>query len=393
MISRIAIDAPGLELPPPEADAIAHSSRLAETIIARIDSAGGAIGFDEYMQMALYQPGYGYYAGAGVSFGAGGDFVTAPEISSLFGSCIARQLAGLIGQGLAPQLLEFGAGSGRLCADILEALPVLERYRIVDLGAELKLRQREYLSARLVPELFHKIEWLQGLPEGFDGIVLANEVLDAMPVKRVCKRGSWHQLGVGFDGRRLGWCELDAGEVVASSMLRIEERVGELPENYTSEINMRYRAWFEALAAACESAVALLVDYGYEQRDYYHPQRHDGTLICHYRHRVHTDPFVYPGLQDITAFVDFDACADAAEAAGFEPVGLVSQARFLLANGLLEVAEEISRNADSRQRLSLAQQVSTLSLPQEMGEKFKVMALALGALPEMPAMQRQDFRG
>lgn len=393
MNSRDANENRGLELPLPGEQAIAHSRHLAELIIARIEQAGGVIGFDEYMQMALYQPGYGYYAGATTSFGAGGDFVTAPEISSLFGQCIAGQLSDLIDQGLAPQILEFGAGSGRLCADLVEALPRLERYRILDLGAELKSRQQEYLDRRLAPELFHKIEWLYELPQGFDGIVVANEVLDAMPVRRVVRRDRWRELGVTFDGRRFDWRERDADEIVLSSIQRIEDRVGELPHNYRSEINLHYRPWFEALAAACNSAVALLVDYGYEQPDYYHPQRGDGTLICHYRHRVHSDPFVYPGLQDITAFVDFDACADAAEAAGFRALGLVSQARFLLANGLLEAADELSRNADSRQQLALAQQVRMLSLPQEMGEKFKLLALALGVDPEMPAMQRRDFRG
>lgn len=386
-------EAAGLELPPPGADAIAHSSRLVEAILERIENAGGAIGFDEYMQMALYYPGLGYYAGAAENFGPAGDFVTAPEISPLFGACMARQSVDLFARGTAPRLLEFGAGSGRLCAGLLEALPALESYLILDLGAGLKRRQQEYLDAVLPAELFHKIEWLEGLPRDFDGIVLANEVLDAMPVKRVRRAGGWIEVGVGFDGRRFAWREMDAGEAVESAMRAIEAGTGDLPRNYTSEINLNLRPWFEALAAACGTAVALIVDYGYERAQYYHPERRDGTLGCYYRHRVHADPFVYPGLQDITAFVDFDACADAAEAAGFATLGLVTQARFLLANGLLEFAELQSRDTDSRQRLALAQQVRTLSLPQEMGEKFKVLALGLGCAPEMPAMQRRDFRG
>jgi SAM-dependent MidA family methyltransferase len=386
-------DTAGLELPLPGADAIAHSRRLIEAILERIENAGGAIGFDEYMQMTLYHPGLGYYAGALENFGPAGDFVTAPEISPLFGGCLARQADALIAGGSAPRLLEFGAGSGRLCARLLEELPGLESYQILDLGAGLKLRQREYLDAALPAELFHKIEWLEGLPADFDGIVLANEVLDAMPVKRVRKTTDWRELGVGFDGRRFNWRELDADERVESAMRAIEAIDGELPRNYTSEINLNLGAWFEALAAACKAAVVLIIDYGYERAEYYHPERRDGTLGCFYRHRVHADPFVYPGLQDITAFVDFDACADAAEAAGFEPLGLVTQARFLLANGLLEAAELQSRDADSRQRLALAQQVRTLSLPQEMGEKFKVLALGLRCAPEMPAMRRRDLRG
>jgi SAM-dependent MidA family methyltransferase len=382
----------GLDLPLPEAAALAHSERLAQAIGERIGAAGGAIGFDEFMHMALYQPGLGYYTGPAVEFGESGDFVTAPEISPLFGQCLARQLEDLVARGCRPRLLEFGAGSGKLCAQIMGELPDIERYQIVDLGAGLKQRQRDFLAARLPAELFARIDWLSALPADFEGVVLANEVLDAMPVTRVVKRGRWRELGVEASERGFDWREIPARDNVEAAMRAIEARIGELPQDYATELNLNLYPWFEALAESCEAAVVLAIDYGYERGQYYHPERRDGTLSCHYRHRVHFDPLIYPGLQDITAFVDFDAAADAAEAAGFEVRGLVAQARFLLANGLLELLEREAADGGDMQRLALAQQVKTLTLPEEMGEKFKVLALSRNLAAEMPAMHRDGAR-
>ena len=199
MDSPRGIDSQGLELPQPDDEAIAYSNRLVEAIVARIEAAGGVIGFDQYMRMALYQPGLGYYSGNAIKFGAFGDFVTAPEISPLFGNCLARQADELIAQGCAARILEFGAGSGKLCGHILSALPNLEHYQILDLSAELKQRQQYYLSNSLEPAQYDKVEWLTSLPEAFDGIVLANEVLDAMPVHLLHKQQDWRELGVGYD--------------------------------------------------------------------------------------------------------------------------------------------------------------------------------------------------
>lgn len=389
----IESDSQGLDLPPPDKAAVIHSTRLVETIIARIEQQGGLIGFDQYMQMALYEPGLGYYSAAAPKFGAQGDFVTAPEISPLFGYCLAQQADALFAQGCNPQILEFGAGSGKLCAQIMSSLPALEHYRILDLSAELKQRQQRYLSARLPAELFHKIEWLSELPTDFDGIVLANEVLDAMPVHILHKQGDWLERGVGYDGRKFTWQTFVPGKLAMDTILSIEDRLGKLPANYCSELNLNYAPWLNALAQSCRRGVVLIIDYGYEQADYYHPARSRGSLSCHYRHRVHDDPLIYPGLQDITAFVDFDACADAAESAGFELTGLVHQGQFLLVNGLLEEAQRQALDSDGITQLALSRQVQTLSLPQEMGEKFKVMALQKNLALEMPAMQRGGAHG
>ena len=385
--------AAGIELPQPEKAAREHSGLLADAIAERIDAAGGAICFDEYMRMALYEPGLGYYAGPAVEFGAQGDFVTAPEISPLFGRCLARQVGELLEQGCAARILEFGAGSGKLCADLLDALPRLESYLIVDLGGALKQRQQALLRARLPAEQFARIEWLAEWPTAFDGIAIANEVLDAMPVKRVVRRERWRELGVGIGSGRFEWREFDADANTTAAMDAIESRLGVFAEGYTSELNPNFAPWFRALADSCAAAAVLIVDYGYERAQFYHPERSDGTLSCHYRHRVHFDPLLYPGLQDITAFVDFDAAADAAEAAGFEILGLVTQGHFLLANGLLDEAQQASAAADQLQLLKIAQQVKMLTLPQEMGEKFKVLALARDRLLQMPAMNREAALG
>jgi SAM-dependent MidA family methyltransferase len=382
-----------LDLPQPGADAMAHSERLIGLIVERIAEQGGVIGFDDYMQAVLYEPGLGYYAAAMPKFGEAGDFVTAPEISPLFGHCLARQIDDLVAGGCAAAVFEFGAGSGRLCAQIMQASPGLDSYLILEPSADLKHRQQDYLQQQLPADLFARIEWLERLPHDFDGIVLANEVLDAMPVQLVVRQQDWLELGVGYDGRGFVWRSMPARAEVSQAMSAIESRLGQLPEGYRSELNLNYRPWMRALADSCGSAVVLIIDYGYEQERYYHPSRRQGTLSCHYRHRVHDDPFVYPGLQDITAFVDFDACADAAEDGGFDVVGLAEQGRFLLGNGLLDEAGRRSAGADTIEQLAISQQVATLSLPHEMGEKFKVLALQKDLALDMPALRRDRAYG
>jgi len=377
-----------LELPLPDDDAVAHSNRLAEKIITRIEQGNGVIGFDEYMQAVLYEPGLGYYSAGSTKFGAAGDFLTAPEISTLFGACLAAQCVNLFAQGCAPRLLEFGAGSGSLCAQMLQSAAQIEHYYILDVSADLKARQQQYLARQLPAELFHKIEWLKGMPQAFDGILLANEVLDAMPVHILLKQGGWRELGVGYDGQRFCWQDFSSDSPAVAEIDRIESRLGELPDGYRSEVNLNYQPWLAALSQACKRAVVLIIDYGYEQAQYYHPERTSGSLICHYQHRVHPDPLVYPGLQDITAFVDFDALADAAEGNGFTILGLVSQAEFLIANGILEIAQKQADKAGSTEQMAISQQVKTLTLPAEMGEKFKVLALQKNIDVAMPAMRR-----
>ena len=238
----------GLELPVPDDDARLHSERLIEVISDRIAQQGGVISFEEYMRMALYQPGLGYYSAATPKFGAEGDFVTAPEISELFGFCIARQAEQLIEQGCAAEVLEFGAGSGKLCAQIMQALPRLQRYRILDLSAELKQRQQRYLQKKLTPQQFSRIEWLHSLPPDFDGIVLANEVLDAMPVHLLTKQPDWIELGVACRGQGFTWQALDDAAATIEAMRGIEKRCGELPDGYRTELNLNYQPWMMVMS-------------------------------------------------------------------------------------------------------------------------------------------------
>jgi len=373
------------QLPRPAADEIAHSNRLVEFLIAEMEQHGGIISFRDYMRTVLYQPGLGYYSAGLSKFGAGGDFVTAPEISALFGSTLARQCELIFEQGAARNILEFGAGSGRLCQQILTRLSQSCTYSIIELSADLRLRQQENLQSCLPGEVFQRVHWLDQLPAEFSGVVLGNEVLDAMPVHLVSKDQQWFELGVGFDGTNFIWSRVaDDGDAV-SAIGKIEATRGLMPAGYTTEVNLNFRPWLNALRECCEQAVILMIDYGYEQADYYRPERCSGTLICHYHHRSHTDPLVYPGLQDITASVDFDAFADAAIDCGFEIFGFSTQGQFLLAGGLLEEAESALADSDTKSRLGFAQQIKTLTLPTEMGERFKVIGIHKNFDIDIPA--------
>jgi SAM-dependent MidA family methyltransferase len=374
------------QLPAPGTDEIVHSNRLVDFLVNEIETNGGVISFRDFMGRVLYQPGLGYYSAGLSKFGADGDFVTAPEISTLFGRTLARQCESIFNQGCARNLLEFGAGSGRLCEQVLTRLAGSCHYSILEISADLRLRQQEYLRACLSDDAFDRITWLDQLPTEFNGIVLGNEVLDAMPVHLVSKDRQWYELGVGFDGKRFNWCHFADDSEAVSAIRQIESRQGQLPEEYTTEVNMNYRPWLNALRNCCNQAVVLMIDYGYEQAQYYHPERCTGTLICHYHHRSHADPLVYPGLQDISASVDFDAFADAAIDCDFDICGLSSQAQFLLSNGLLEEAESAQRDCDTMGRLGFAQQIKTLTLPTEMGERFKVVGLQKNLHIDIPAL-------
>ena len=367
---------PGTELPAPDATQIAHSARLIERIVQRIEENDGVISFREYMQACLYEPGLGYYAAGAAKLGAEGDFVTAPEISPLFGQTWASHIAQLFAQGLTPQILEFGAGSGKLARDILQYFSAqgvdCRHYFILETSADLQQRQQALLRKALSADDFARLIWLQALPPHFDGMVIGNEVLDAMPVSVVLKQDDWVELGIGFADNRFVWKEYCANSEAVQGIRAIDVD-NRLPQHYCSEINLNLAPWLQALSDACGQVVVELIDYGYEQAQYYHAERNTGTLVCFYRHRSHPDPLIFPGLQDITAFVDFDAVADGALAAGFEISGLATQAQFLMANGLLQHAA--SDTQDEMQQLALAQQVKSLTLPGEMGEKFKLIAL------------------
>ncbi len=374
---------PEAALPPPTSEAAAHSNTLRERIIAAIDTAGGAIPFREFMRMALYEPGLGYYAAGAAKFGIAGDFVTAPEISPLYGRCVARQIAEVLRELGSGDVLEFGAGNGRLAVDVLHTLAddstLPTRYRILEISPDLHARQQKLIRAEL-PAHFDRVEWLERLPESFTGVVLANEVLDAMPVT-VFRREerSCAEMYVAHKDGNFRWearsASPDSG--LTATVAVLEKESGKFTVGYTSEYNPLLKGWWRALGDCLQRGLVLIADYGYPCREYYHPQRTQGTLLCHYRHRVHDDPFLHVGLQDITASVDFTAVAESAQAAGFTAAGYSTQAHFLLSLGLAECLEEAVRvQPDSAPVLS--RQVQQLTLPGEMGERFKVLAATKG---------------
>jgi len=373
------------QLPAPSAAEISHSAELIDFIVGKIQQSDGVIPFSDYMNYLLYTPGFGYYSAGLSKFGQTGDFVTAPEISPLFGRTLAKQCLQLFEQGCVARILEFGAGSGKLCEQILGRIGSPVDYYILELSANLRERQQNYLKQKLDFKTFEKISWLERLPVDFSGVVLANEVLDAMPVSLVKKNEQWHELGVGFDGAGFCWRDCSSeGEAVAA-IQSIEAEVGVLPPGYQTEVNLNYGPWLKALSESSDQVMVMLIDYGYERASYYHAERTRGTLLCHYHHRVHDDALVLPGLQDVTASVDFDAVADAAIAAGFEIAGLVSQAHFLLKNGLLDEINYGRSTADTFAEMATAQQIKTLTLPGEMGDRFKVLGLTKNIEPDLPA--------
>lgn len=366
--------------PEPPAEALEHTVRVADHIRTQIDKCGGAISFRRYMELALFAPGLGYYSAGARKFGEEGDFTTAPEISPVFSQCLARQCA-LILSGLGGgDILELGAGSGRMAADMmrqLEADGVLpRRYYILEVSADLRDRQKAALAA-LAPHLRQRIHWLDAYPDsGIEGVIVANEVLDALPVD-VFRTGddlplqnvvSWRNGRFASDFR-------DAEETLVAAIESLQRNLGRrLPRGYQSEIRVEMSAWVRGLAESLRRGVILLVDYGLSRREFYSDDRHGGTLSCHYRHRVHYDPFVYPGLQDITAWVDFTQVAEVCHEAGLTLAGFVPQAHFLLATGLDEHMAR-QKQGNLQQQLELGRQARLLTLPGEMGERFRVMAL------------------
>ena len=378
-------------LPAPSAAEQAHSAALTERIRREIDAHGGAIDFSRFMELALYAPGLGYYSAGRQKFGAAGDFVTAPELGALFARCLAQPCAQVLTVLGGADILEAGAGSGALAADLLRELEALDslprNYFILELSAELRARQTQTLKLK-VPHLFDRVHWLETLPaKGFRGVVFGNELLDAMPVERFrMTAAGLQQLQVGWEENRFVWRERSADAA-------LQRRIGALclPEHYTSEINFYAEAWVGSVADRLTEGVVLLVDYGFPRAEFYHPQRAGGTLMCHYRHRAHADPLIGVGLQDITAHVDFTAIAEAGCAAGLELLGYTSQASFLLDCDLEKIMSASDPN-DVRAHLALTQQIKKLTLPQEMGELVKVMALGRGLNMPLAGFRRQDRR-
>ena len=381
-------------LPVPGQEAITHSERLIDFIISNIKQKPHGLSFAEYMEQVLYSPGLGYYSAGSRKLGKEGDFVTAPEISSLFSYCLANALQPAVKE--FGNILEVGAGSGKMAADILLYLEINnslpEQYLILERSAELRERQQQTLQQHCA-HLFAKVNWLDELPGNFKGVVVANELLDALPVHRVIKSdGQWLEQTVRWQGNKFSWGTAAlTSQRLEKRLVNIESQHGELPEGYCTEINLAAEDWINSIAEQLDEGYVLLVDYGYSQHEYYHPQREQGTLLCHYRHQAHDDPFVYPGLQDITAHVDFTAMADSALDAGLKVRGFTTQMLFLMATGLNELAEAMSVE-DAGQQLQLATQIRKLTLPQEMGESFKVILFSKNIEAPLPgfAMDMRD---
>ena len=379
----------------PDTAASHHSAAVAAFIRERIDSAGGVLPFDEYMEAALYAPGLGYYAAGSRKFGPGGDFVTAPELGPLFGQCLAREVGPVLASLKEACVLEFGAGSGALAVSLIEALSRLdqlpERYCILEISPDLRERQRKRLEP-IANQHGLDIEWLERMPDApLEGVILANEVVDAFPVTRFRVRNEKPvRAGVCINGDGFAWDWIDdLGDDQSTMNIFCQYQ---LKEGYTSEVCHRSKAWMGALASALQRGVVLVIDYGFPAAEYYLPERSEGTLRCHYLHQAHNDPLIYPGIQDVTSHVNFSALADAGRESGLEVLGYTSQEAYLLGLGLLELASP-QPNDDEKQMLKTAAEVKELILPSQMGEAFKVMAFGKQADKPLQGFKLRDRSG
>ena len=375
-------------LPTPSPEAASHSSRLSELIRNDIAAQGGWISFARYMELALYAPGLGYYTAGAHKFGEAGDFTTAPELSSLFGRTLARQAAEIMKRS-APHILELGAGSGKLAADMLAELEQLgslpDSYAILEVSADLRSRQQIYLREKL-PHLSNRVQWLDKLPEHFSGAIISNEVLDALPVHLVhWSDSAISERGVSMNGNDFIWRE---HAITDESLLHAARQIS-VPDNYVSEICLAARGLINSLANVMEKGTILFIDYGFGAREYYHEQRNKGTLMCHYRHHSHDDPFNLPGLQDITAHVNFTDIAECAIDAGMELQGYTNQAFFLINCGITELLQGTSPE-NLRDYLPLSAQLQKLTSPAEMGDLFKVVALGKYTETKVSAVSDTD---
>jgi SAM-dependent MidA family methyltransferase len=373
----------GDELPVPDEAAAEHSRQLRRRVLDAIEAAGGALPFDRYMEMALYEPGLGYYSAGQPRFGAGGDFTTAPLTSSLFSRTLALQCMEALEAIGGGDIVEFGAGTGQMAADLLAELHARDalpgRYLIVEVSAALRQEQAAAIEA-LPGSVARRVEWLDALPQRpVRGVILANEVMDALPVKRFQVNDEILEQAVVARGDDLDWVTMAPSPALKGAVEAIRGQLaGDWPTGYVSEWCPGLPAWIASLSDILGRGLVLLVDYGYPRHEYYHAQRAMGTLICHYRHRAHDDPFWLPGLQDITAFVDFSAAADAAAAAGLDVLGYNTQAHFLMGAGLPRLMEDASAEQDASAMLAMSQQAKALVMPHGMGERFKVLALGRG---------------
>jgi SAM-dependent MidA family methyltransferase len=376
-------------LPIPDPDALAHSARLCELIHSDIAAQGGWIPFSRFMELALYAPGLGYYTAGARKFGEAGDFITAPELSTLFGRTMAKQLIEVM-QASAPHILELGAGSGKLALDILGELEkrgeLPESYSILEVSADLRQRQQALLQEE-APHLAARVRWLDALPEKFSGVAIGNEVLDALPVHLLYwSDGYILERGVASKEGRFIWQDKQPG---CQSLLDIAKNI-KVPDDYLSEVSITARGLMSSLCERMDKGAMIFIDYGFGAKEYYHPQRSRGTLMCHYRHHSHDDPFYLPGLQDITAHVDFTAVAEAAIDSGAHFLGYTSQAHFLINNGVTEFFGDIPLD-DVKAYAPLSGQLQKLTSPAEMGELFKVIALGKGLDQPLAGFLRGDL--
>jgi SAM-dependent MidA family methyltransferase len=373
--------------PPPEAAAL--GAALEARIRAAIAEAAGWLSFARYMELALYEPGLGYYSAGSVKLGPAGDFVTAPELSPLFARCVARQVAQIVELGIT-DVVEIGAGSGALAADLLQALAALgrlpTRYRILEVSADLRERQAQRIR-EYAPELLARVEWLDALPRTLDAVLIGNEVLDAIPTHIVRTHGDRiDELGVALDARGGGFVR--DYRPTTGTLLQAARALA-LPDAYETEINLAARAFVRSFASRIRRGALLFFDYGFPAAELYHPQRAHGTLMCHYRHHAHDDPLVLAGLQDITAHVDFTAIADAALDSGHAVLGYTSLARFLVNCGITGILAQASPR-DTRTYAPVAAAANKLTSPAEMGELFKVIALGRGIETPLTGFARGD---
>ncbi|RKX66542.1 MAG: SAM-dependent methyltransferase [Tenericutes bacterium] len=372
------------------------SKQLCTQIEQAIALSGGKITFADFMHRCLYTPGLGYYSNGSHKLGEGGDFVTAPELSPLFSRTIAQQALPVLKQLSEPNLLEFGAGSGKMAATILAELEhanlLPNNYFILETSAELRLRQQETLLAT-VPELINRVHWLDQLPAQFTGLILANEVCDAMPVHRLLfKDNEVYELYVSFEKGTFQWCNGPLSDpALKERASHIKDLIGEHAMAYEAEVNLAAEAWTSSIASFLKQGAVFIIDYGHPRTPYYHPQRSNGSLMCHYQHQGHDNPFVHIGLQDITAHVEYTSLAEAAVAGGLQVAGFLSQADFLLSGGITTLAAA-EMNTNDLNMMQCASEIKRLTLPGEMGEVFKVLVLTTGLEQPLTNIQAGDRR-
>lgn len=373
-----------------------HGERLVKLIHADIDAAGGWLDFQSFMNLALYAPGLGYYSAGAHKLGAGGDFTTAPEISPLFSRCVAVQCAQVLQHLGEGSVLELGAGSGVMAVVMLREFERLgslpDRYYILEVSADLRARQQALLQQEL-PQHSHRLCWLDALPDNFIGIIIANEVLDALPIQRFCiQQGQVQAIGVSYTEQGLVWQPRPASAALHAAVQTIQTNLQlQFPEGYCSEVNLQLAGWVGSLAASLRRGALLCIDYGYPQHQYYSVERMQGTLSCFFRQHVHHQPLINVGLQDITAWVDFTAVATAGMDAGLELSGFATQAHFLLGCGLDRLLADLAEQPDAL-RWQLSQQVQKLTMPNEMGENFKAIAFNKDCDIELDGFALRDLR-